>query len=457
LKDFGDAYPNVEQVVSVYADGQLQPQEKEKLRFAEDHLVVTFDGLSTRSPFALQVRNLLQVLEEKLGVPVEIEFASNGEHLYLLQCRAQMFAHAPRPAPIPKDVAKEKIIFSANRHVSNGWAANITHVVYLDPAAYEALEKPSHYEAVERVVRKLNELLPKRQFILMAPTHWAARGEGPDRVGVKYDDVKNAAVLVELAKPDPDSEAPLSFGMHFLQDLVESDIRYLPVLPDDEGIHFNKRFLMQSPNILPEMLPEFAFLSDALRVIDVKNTTDGKVIQVLMNADLDEALGILTEPEEEIGHPEEGGPVEDGHPENYWRWRYRMAEQVAARLDPGRFGVAGFYVFGSAKNGTAGPASDIDVLVHFRGTEAQREDLEVWLEGWSLCLDEINYLQTGYRSGGLLDIHLVTDEDISARTSYAVKINAVTDAAHPLEMKDAEDSEAQVLDTGRRSVGEGAT
>jgi pyruvate,water dikinase len=62
----------------------------------------------------------------------------------------------------------------------------------------------------------------------------------------------------------------------------------------------------------------------------------------------------------------------------------------------------------------------------------------VWLEGWSLCLDEINYLKTGYRSRGLLDVHLVCDEDIARRTSYAAKIGAVTDAARALEVGSGE-------------------
>jgi hypothetical protein len=57
-----------------------------------------------------------------------------------------------------------------------------------------------------------------------------------------------------------------------------------------------------------------------------------------------------------------------------------------------------------------------------------------WLEGWSLCLDEINFLRTGYRSGGLLDVHIITDADIERKSSYAVKIGAVTDAARPLAM-----------------------
>jgi hypothetical protein len=97
--------------------------------------------------------------------------------------------------------------------------------------------------------------------------------------------------------------------------------------------------------------------------------------------------------------------------------------------------VTGFYVFGSTKNASAGPGSDIDLLIHFRGTPDQHAQLLHWLEGWSLCLDEMNYMRTGYRSDGLLDIHVVTDEDIANKTSYAAKIGAITDAARAISMK----------------------
>ena len=92
------------------------------------------------------------------------------------------------------------------------------------------------------------------------------------------------------------------------------------------------------------------------------------------------------------------------------------------------------YIFGSVKNATAGPGSDIDLLVHDEGEGPKREKLALWLEGWSLSLAEINHLRTGFRSEGLLDIHYVTDEDIARKTSFAVKIGAVTDAARPLEL-----------------------
>jgi pyruvate,water dikinase len=44
------------------------------------------------------------------------------------------------------------------------------------------------------------------------------------------------------------------------------------------------------------------------------------------------------------------------------------------------------------------------------------------------------YMRTGIRTDQLLDVHLVTDEDIERKSSYAVKIGAVTDPAQPLPL-----------------------
>lgn len=122
------------------------------------------------------------------------------------------------------------------------------------------------------------------------------------------------------------------------------------------------------------------------------------------------------------------------HAEGYWRWRMQMAEQIVSEIDPDRFGIVAMYVFGSTKNASAGPSSDIDLLVHHRGTQEQRHEMELWFEGWSLALGQVNYLRTGYRSGGLLDVHIITDADIENNTSWAAKIGAVTDAALELPM-----------------------
>jgi predicted nucleotidyltransferase len=230
----------------------------------------------------------------------------------------------------------------------------------------------------------------------------------------------------------------LSFGTHFFQDLVEAGIRYLPLYPGDAGVMVNEPFLRESPSILTDLVPEFAELANVVRVIDVPRVTGGQVLRVLMNGDADEAIGFLGTP---VSAPAmERRKESEQAPEDHWRWRLRMAERIAAEVDPRRFGIKGMYVFGSTKNATAGPGSDIDLLVHVddqsAATSACRE-LQLWLDGWSRCLGEMNFLRTGTKSDGLLDVHVVTDTDIANHSSYASKIGAVTDAARPLVLRRA--------------------
>jgi predicted nucleotidyltransferase len=242
-------------------------------------------------------------------------------------------------------------------------------------------------------------------------------------------------MLIEIARKRGNYVPDLSFGTHFFQDLVEASIRYLPLYPDDPGVAFNERFLRSSHNILSDIAPEYAFLSDVVRVVDVQKAADNRVLRVLMNAELDEAVGLLVRSSGnatlngEVRPPQAQAPNED-----HWRWRMQMAEKIAQYLDPDRFGVKALYVFGSAKNASAGPGSDLDLLIHFEGSDEQRKALMEWLEGWSLCLGEMNYLRTGYKPQSLLDIHIVTDRDIAARDPFASKIGAVTDAARPLPL-----------------------
>lgn len=125
-------------------------------------------------------------------------------------------------------------------------------------------------------------------------------------------------------------------------------------------------------------------------------------------------------------------PSAPGH--DHSSWRVSIARRIAADIDPERFGVRAAYLFGSAKDGSAGPDSDIDLLIHVEPRHEGRRELEVWLEGWSRCLGEINYLCTGARSTGLLDVHFLTDEDFELKTTYARKIGAVDDGVEPLRL-----------------------
>ncbi|MBU1948962.1 MAG: nucleotidyltransferase domain-containing protein, partial [Candidatus Eisenbacteria bacterium] len=396
MKEIGSEYPSLELVFSVHKEGMLNKPVGLLVDPQKDDLVATFGGLLTNSKFVRNLGNIMSILQEQLGTPVDIEFAHDGKDLYLLQCRPQSYSPDETPAPIPKDVAEKDTLFSANKYISNGWIPDITHIVYVDPNRYGELSSRNDMLAVGRAVGRLNRLLPKRQFILMGPGRWGSRGDIKLGVSVTYADISNTAMLIEIAKKRGEYLPDLSFGTHFFQDLVESRIRYLPLYPDDENIMFNEKFLLSASNLVPQMIPEFTELADTLRVIDVPAESDGRILRVLMNAELDEAIGVFMDRSEESTQPLGSDAKIQKKPGHYWRWRLKMAEKIAAELDAERFGVQAIYVFGSTKNATAGPGSDIDLLVHFRGTEKQNDDLMNWFEGWSLCLSEMNYLRTGY-------------------------------------------------------------
>ncbi len=122
----------------------------------------------------------------------------------------------------------------------------------------------------------MNKILPRRRFILIGPGRWGSRGDIKLGVAVTYSEINNTAVLIEVARKHKDYVPDLSFGTHFFQDLVESNIRYLPLYPDDENIVFNELFLRESENQLIHLLPDSASMSEVVRVIDIEKKTGGK-------------------------------------------------------------------------------------------------------------------------------------------------------------------------------------
>lgn len=438
LRQGGASYPQIRELVSIVEDNFIHQPIGPVPDFDNCDAVFTFEGLIRKTPFVACVRELISVLQSKLQAPVDIEFAYDGQDFYLLQCRPQSYGGGVGPVSIPQNLPHDSIVFSANRFVSNGQVPDITHIVYVDLEGYSHLGE-AEMRDVGRAVGRLNKLLPKRQFILIGPGRWGSRGDIRLGVPVTYSDINNSAMLIEVARQKGNYLPELSFGTHFFQDLVEASIRYLPLYPDDPDTVFSEFFLARSRNILEEVLPRFAHLADTIHVIDVARETGGSVLRVLMNADLDQAVAFLSSPRQKTGGQRNfEAETADRCGNEHWRWRYRMAQRIAAQIDPDQFGVKAFYLIGSTKNATAGPGSDIDLLLHIDATDEQRHALLLWLEGWSRCLSEINFLRTGYRTDGLLDVHLVTDDDIGAKTSFAVKIEATTDAARKLPIRDSE-------------------
>jgi pyruvate, water dikinase len=296
LEECGPEIPGVEQILSVADEsGVHRPYFVDWAK--KGRFIATFEPLLQSTTFLSRVRALLRVLREKTHGPVDIEFASDGRDLYLLQCRPQSFAEESAAAPIPSDLSGERVIFEARRFVSNGRVPDLTYVVYVDPEAYAALPDAASLRRVGQAVGRLNKVLPKRRFVLMGPGRWGSRGDLRLGVPVGYSDIHNTAALVEIARKRGGYVPDLSFGTHFFQDLVEASIRYLPLFPDDPEIRFRESFLRESASVLAELAPEFRDVEAVVRVIDVPKVTGGSILRLLLNADEDHAVAILASPE----------------------------------------------------------------------------------------------------------------------------------------------------------------
>ncbi len=293
VREYGDDYPAIEKIISVIEHKTLRQPSKFTLDFSKDDFVITFEGLFKEQKFLQKIDAVLHTLQKAFKSPVDIEFASDGEDLYLLQCRPQSFMKEEEPDEIPKKIPESHLLFKASKYVSNGKLKDIQYIVYVDPIKYAEAESYEKLVTIGKIIGKLNNVLPRRKFILIGPGRWGSKGDIKLGVKVTYSDINNTAMLVEVAKKSGNYTPDLSFGTHFFQDLVEAEIRYLPLYPDEEDGFLNEKFIESAENSLPDLLPDYKDFAEFVKVIDFSKLGENVSLTVLMNAEVDEAVAII--------------------------------------------------------------------------------------------------------------------------------------------------------------------
>jgi len=163
------------------------------------------------------------------------------------------------------------------------------------------------------------------------------------------------------------------------------------------------------------------------------NTIAEQVSVFIFNRRLKRTLSYLGRKDES----EEGLQVLPVVSDKHWRWRYKMARLIADGMDLDRMGVVAVYLIGSTKDAKAGPASDLDLLVHFTGDAEQKMLLRYWIDGWSRCLTATNYERTGYHiKGGMIDLHVISSAELKdKKSSFAAMIGSIDNSAWLLRKK----------------------
>jgi pyruvate,water dikinase len=301
IREVGTDFPLWDRLLSVWNGNSVRRANRALDQPDRDAVVITFDGLLGGTGFLKQIREIMRVLKDTFGMPMDVEFAHDGKDLYILQCRPQSRLDDEDPVTLPARIPDERKLFSATKYVTNAQVRGIRTIIYVDPELYGRMPSATDMVAVGDAVSRLNSILPRKSFILMGPGRWGSRGDIRLGVRVSYSDINNAAMLIEIARKVGNYVPDLSFGTHFFQDLVESRIRYLALYPDEKGVVFAHEFFRESPNSLTVHLPEYGFLSAIVRVIDVPAVTGGLEALVIMDGDRETALGFLCDPAESQG------------------------------------------------------------------------------------------------------------------------------------------------------------
>lgn len=289
-------YPGLRYIAQIDQDGFFSSIHSKIVDAGPEQLILTFDDLMLRTPFAQQMQGLLQILEDEYRSAVDVEFTAevvekgNQPQLLftLIQCRPLTYFKDGKQNQITGGIAEEDKIFSSSILVAGGRIEDINYVVYVSPEKYHSLNTPSDRHQLERAIGKLNAALDGESFICVGPGRWGT--SNPDLgVHVDYADIYNTKALVELSGTDIGIEPEPSLGTHFFQDLLEGEI--FPLSTHIGEDIFNHDFFVNTSNHAGEWLHNENI--ESLKLIRVGDFKPNFHIELIMDGDSGQALAFL--------------------------------------------------------------------------------------------------------------------------------------------------------------------
>jgi hypothetical protein len=297
-------YEPLRWIASIHEDDTLLPLISMGRNVTPDRLVLTFDNLLQRTDFVPRLKEVLRILNQRYNAPVEMEFAATltptggrpNITLHLLQCRPQSSLREAQVRPIPIDLAASDRLFISSRMVPQGQVSDIEYIFFVKPQAYSILPAERRYE-LARIIGRLNKNLEGHKFIMVGPGRWGSANIDLG-VPVSYADIYNSSALIELAYSQKGITPEPSYGTHFFQDLVESQIYPLAIYPDLPGDLLNEEFFNKARNLLGVLLPEAADYADGLKVIQVGQERPDASLEISMDGE--RALAYFARPIEGV-------------------------------------------------------------------------------------------------------------------------------------------------------------
>jgi hypothetical protein len=237
--------------------------------------ILTFDELLSSTQFPLIMSKMLKQLEKIYDYPVDIEFTANFNaegklQINLLQCRPYQTRGHRSGVKIPDKIESDKIFLRQEGNFMGGSVVqDISRVIYINPRGYAKLNLSDKHN-IARLVGKINKTIKRDELptMLFGPGRWGTTT--PEMgVPVSFSEINNITAIAEIAYSEGSLIPELSFGTHFFQDLVEMNIFYMAIYPDQEKVVFNTAWMKNKSNLLAEICPEDKRYAGVVGVYDV--------------------------------------------------------------------------------------------------------------------------------------------------------------------------------------------
>ena len=166
----------------------------------------------------------------------------------------------------------------------------ISRLVYVVPSSDGGLPQRDRY-TVANIIAKINRSLPRRENVntlIIGPGRW---GTSTPSLGIPipFAGINQATAVCEVVAMRDDLVPDVSLGTHFLNELIEMDMLYLALFPDEGGNHVNAEFFESAPNSLEDLTPEGSRWQDTIKVIDA-TTLPPERSSIVLHADAHEQL-----------------------------------------------------------------------------------------------------------------------------------------------------------------------
>ena len=248
--------------------------------------VLTFDGLLKQTEFVEDLRLMLQTLAAAYENPVDVEFSANftaegSYRINLLQCRPLQVQGTDDVALPDIHPEPENLIIEARGAViGHSRLATIDRFVYVSPSLYGKLPLQTRYE-VARLLGVVNHRSTggSQTIMMLGPGRW---GTSSPHLGlpVTFNHINKVSILCEIVSMHENLVPDVSLGTHFLNEIVERNILYLALFPQQGHNFISLEFFEKSPSVLLDLVPEAGELAEVVRVIDAAHAGGGSPISL---------------------------------------------------------------------------------------------------------------------------------------------------------------------------------